>query len=342
MIDAMARSPWVEHKISLAEAYEAGSPLASRVAEITGLSENALSELIGQLPEMDFYLADKNQRRTWTASGQSASVAASVDGDSYVEYLSTGRAVSYQRSGASRPLFAIHPAEVKMYRAQRSNPSQGVIAGPGNVDGGLLIKIFDEHGREMTIDAGKLGLRNGREVRAYIRTLGIGTSVGAGIRPQAGAATAALFIEQALVNNIPDGVGQSEILLKMWKDNGASPGSDDCCRQEWTYGSVEPLDTLVGDPCPTNEADPYCYTYCDEGPATVFSGWYPSGSYPHFRVQLFEEDTGPDDVFGYYYWGSNPPASAASNGGEQIWTDASRCDPVSFQCFKMTVGWTTS
>ena len=336
IIDAMARSPWVEHKVALADAFTAGSPLLARASIIAGMSEAEFAQMVHDLPDMDFYLADKKMRRTWTALGQPASVAVSGDGDNYIEFGATGQSVVYKRSETSRALFAIHPAEVKMYRAERAAPSHGVISGPGNVEGGLLIRIFDESGAETTIDAGKLGLRNGREVRAYLKSRGI-EPLSASEQPQGGAMVANLYLDLAHVSRIIDGVGQAEVLLKMWKDNG--PGNGDCCRQEWNYGSVEELDTLVGDPCPTSQSDPNYYTFCDESPAVVFSGWYPgTGGYSHFRVQLFEEDTGTDDEYGINYWGSG----YGTNGQLLEWFDLFDCDQVTFSCLKIRTAWVTS
>jgi hypothetical protein len=343
VISKLSASPWIEHKVYLADVLGFPNIFTQRVADVAGLRLEELIARVGSLPQMDFYLVDAQQRREWGVNGNPVAVVASSDGHTFMEYNSRGEPTRYVQSQVSRPVLAIHPAEVRMYRVSRSEPSSNVISGPGDEDAGLLIRYTDDNGVDVTIDTGKEGLRSNADLQAYARAhnlpgLAEPAAPAHGIAlPGANTMTAHFFLDSGQIQFFPDGIGQSEVLIKMWKDSG--PGNGDCCRVEWHWGSIEPLDQIIGNPCITDEFHEAYYTGCWEGPVTVFNGWYPgTGGYSHFRAQLFEEDTGPDDVFGVNYWGTG----YLGNGAQGIWSDVSRCYSGGvWICLALTAGWTT-
>lgn len=323
VIEQLRASPLVEHKVSLREALNGpGGLLRREAARAVALDERAFGELLAGLPEMDFYLADRHQRQTWTETGGAASVAVSADGTAFTEYDATGHPLGTftRRQPAERVLFAIHPAEPTSYRMGRRMlfVAGSVIEDPADGRGGLVAEYTDANGQRAVLDAGKAGMTS-QEFIAYLKQKGVW---GAGADPQRSGAfsTASALLTtgtelEAFANEyITDGVGSAEIEFKAWKWTGSSK----CCEiatLRWT--EVDPQDILLADPT-------YGYTCGTSHPAcipasyAIYTSWYPGlDSYTYVLAEVMETDAGSDDHYGSKTWSIN------DNHTMRIYTGAS-------------------
>lgn len=121
--DAMRDSPWNAHKLRLQEflGTEKGQVLANAAAIAAGATPEQFIAQTAELPSLDFYVASREDRKTWRAT-PGVGIEASLN----FEEGSVYRFGPY-RSGATRVQMLLHPAES---RAKRLNPQP---AGVGEV-----------------------------------------------------------------------------------------------------------------------------------------------------------------------------------------------------------------
>lgn len=280
IIEQLRASALVEHKVSLREALSAhGGLLRRQAAEAVNLDERAFEELLVGLPEMDFYLADRHHRQTWTETGATASVAVSSDGATFTEYDATGRPIgTFTRRQPGGPvLFAIHPAEPTAYRmGRRAQFVPGpVIEDPADGRGGLVAEYTDSTGRRVVLDAGREGMTS-QEFVAYLKRRGVWATAADGQRSGAFSTTSALMTTgtelEAFANEyITDGVGSAEIEFKAWKWTGSTK----CCEiATLRWVGVDPQDILLADPT-YGYACGNSYPACIPASYAIYTSWYP-------------------------------------------------------------------
>lgn len=130
--DAMRDSPWDVHQISLREYLDspAGGVLLTAAARAAGEAPAAFAARVRALPDLDFYVPSREQRKMWTGAGSVVLAAAldpedgevfgfGPDGRSVAEPLGAG--------GAGHTVMLLHPAEP---RGRRNQPQP---AGVGDV-----------------------------------------------------------------------------------------------------------------------------------------------------------------------------------------------------------------
>jgi hypothetical protein len=136
--DAMRVSPWTEHKVSL-RGFLASGPgglLLREVATAAGLDPEVLNASVAQLPELDFYIPDRQHRLTWKAS-EDYIIAVNLKGEAPTfGYNATGYPTPIDLSQPEPPpqtVFMLQTAEPK---TRRIHPQQSL--------SGSTIQDFDD------------------------------------------------------------------------------------------------------------------------------------------------------------------------------------------------------
>ena len=156
--DEMRDSPWDVHQVSLQElvAGPAGAGLLTAAAAAAGESTDEFRARLNNLPDLDFYMPSRAQRRTWRGTA-GVVVGGSVDAESgsVFAFGQNGEALpnALGAEDGNRPLLLIHPAEP---RGRRNQPQP---AGVGDViqsaaDGDLATQYTwtDASGRTTVIN----------------------------------------------------------------------------------------------------------------------------------------------------------------------------------------------
>jgi hypothetical protein len=225
---------------------------------------------------MDFYVANRAQRRSWRGDGE-VRLAASSDNKEFV---------TYGGSGQGAALFALHPAEPKSYRIGRKEAGSGAsIEDADDGGGGLTIEFTGANGQPVTIDVGAAGLSMDA-LREALDAQGFTAPEGAPAR------TGEILTAVEYVANwyIQDGIGSAEVEWKAWKFIGGSGSSE---YKLWT--GVDYLDVLLSNTgCDGSHSG--CYPF-----ALQMWAWVPSSG-QSVKAQVWETDTGADDLYGTGYW----------------------------------------
>ncbi len=137
---AMRSSLVNEHKLVLQDYLKTqkGAKLFSATAAALDVSPQTLTELLANLPKLDFYLPFKAHRLTWKPASD-VYVATTFDPDAatLAAYGTNGQTISLERSqGApSVALIILHPAEPKMLRDSPQADAPGdVVQDPNDGD----------------------------------------------------------------------------------------------------------------------------------------------------------------------------------------------------------------
>lgn len=136
---AMDESPYVEHKLVLGDFLETEDGAALKAELETQLgSADKLDRVLGELPEMDFYLPYETHRETWEHANEKlmvvcvlhpdATEATAYTSDKSTKLLDTPEKVYEARQWA---LFSLHPAEYKFQKADREKSVQQPTAESG-------------------------------------------------------------------------------------------------------------------------------------------------------------------------------------------------------------------
>ena len=130
--DAMRDSPWDVHQISLREYLEspAGGVLLAAAALAAGEAPGTFAARVRALPDLDFYVPSREQRKTWTGAGSVVLAAALDPEDGEVfGFGPDGRSVAepLRAEAAGHTVMLLHPAEP---RGRRNQPQS---AGVGSV-----------------------------------------------------------------------------------------------------------------------------------------------------------------------------------------------------------------
>jgi len=289
--DAMRASLVSEHKLVLQEYLRTqnGQLLLETAARAAGLAPAALQRQIATLPELDFYVASRDQRLAWDGNARVA-VVGSVDQDAKVfpGYDASGKAVQqrgHQAMEGVEAVFVLHRAEVKFLRVYPQADAPGrVIQEPNDGEWNGMLEETDRQGRVTRtqyvdlVPGGRFPLVDPYAVRAAPTAIPLSnvTTSGPGIF---------FTYVQALQG---DGVGACELkFITRLKDFF---GNTDGQVSTHTAGSVE---------CPGTE-----HLWETRFPprgrrGAAFLPYYP---YQDIHVELYEEDTVGDDFFGKNYW----------------------------------------
>lgn len=300
MIDEMRRSPWVEHKLSLSEALSGQeNHLRFLAADALDTSEESLLRWIEQLPDMDFYVLDRSDRRNWTGDGAVA-VAASADGERVALYDGTGEEVE---SAENAVKFALHPAETRAYRVGRPEtfyPGR-VIEDPADGAGGFEIEYTSPRGDLVIIDAGAMQLTPDEAVRIAHQDLGLERRLATGnnrIEAEGDAPSASGFTTSYVMFfqniNVDDGaLGSAEIELKAWQYNGRKSEE---VKFRWT--GVDKGHTLVAD----RRSGRSCGSHPDCSSLGLTLWWWITTGSELVWVEMWETDTWGDNLYGTVTW----------------------------------------
>lgn len=128
VLKALQESPLNEHKLVLQDFVETrlGRRLLTEAAERLERRPGQLRQLVGTLPEMDFYVPYREQRLTWTGSPLVAVAAIlDVDAEVAVAYTPAGRRLEVDEAAARafEAFFILHPAEPKITLTRRATLS---------------------------------------------------------------------------------------------------------------------------------------------------------------------------------------------------------------------------
>lgn len=131
--DAMRASLVSEHKLVLQDYVDtqSGQVLVAAAARAAGVTPQALRAEIARLPELDFYVASRQQRLTWAGSDRVA-VAGTLQEDPKAlnGFDAAGRRVELRSSATPagiEAVFVLQPAEVKHLRVHPQAPGQGSV-----------------------------------------------------------------------------------------------------------------------------------------------------------------------------------------------------------------------
>lgn len=176
VLQAMRRSPFVEHKLVLQEfvATKAGQHVLRAAAAAAGTTPAALLTSINSLPALDFYVPAREHRRAWKGT-ENVAVAASLgeDRSELSGFNTAGQVVKHSarssKATGSQVLFLLHPAEPKGRRigAQR-DVAGSVIEDEG--DGEIGVQLIEY-------------LANGDSVVTDLASAGTPTAQRAGVQP---------------------------------------------------------------------------------------------------------------------------------------------------------------
>ncbi len=137
--DAMRGSLVSEHKLVLQEfvGTQRGRLLVERAARAAGTTPEALLAQIAGMPEMDFYVASREQRLSWNGGDRVAVVGTVADDAAALTGFDVrGRAVEQRGAGTvagTEAVFVLHPAEVKHFRVHPQ----------ADVRGGVIQEAYD-------------------------------------------------------------------------------------------------------------------------------------------------------------------------------------------------------
>jgi hypothetical protein len=129
--DAMRDSPWDVHQISLREYLDspAGGVLLAAAARAAGEAPAAFAARVRALPDLDFYVPSREQRKMWTGAGSVVLAAALDPEDGQVfGFGPDGRSVAEPlgAGGAGHTVMLLHPAES---RGRRNQPQPAGVGG---------------------------------------------------------------------------------------------------------------------------------------------------------------------------------------------------------------------
>jgi hypothetical protein len=153
--DDMRASPWTDHKLSLTPyvTAEGGPVVAQAMTRAMGVGSEEMASRVNAMPSSDLSVARKEDRLSWTGTGNYLVVIAPrEDEDPVVGFNPDGsREVLYPRADIKgRVLILIQPAEAKNLRTVRQSRVQGVtIQDPDDGSIGGSFSII--HGRDTII-----------------------------------------------------------------------------------------------------------------------------------------------------------------------------------------------
>jgi hypothetical protein len=291
--DAMRASLVSEHKLVLQEYVrtQSGQLLLEAAARAAGVAPAALQGQIGTLPELDFYVASRDQRRTWDGNARVA-VVASINQDARVfpGFDVSGNPVRQRGRGVMEgveAVFVLHRAESKFLRVYPQADVPGlVIQDASDGEWGGVLEEKDARGNITTTQYVDM-VPGGRLPQVDPYAAAASTSM-----PQQGLANVTttgpgIFFTYFKAAS-GDGVGACEMkfITKLIDFYGATDGQ----QATHTAGSVE---------CPGTE-----HVWETRFPprgrrGATFLPYYP---YQNIRVDVYEEDSVGDDYFGSNYW----------------------------------------
>ncbi|MFL5539470.1 MAG: hypothetical protein ACJ8J0_10785 [Longimicrobiaceae bacterium] len=288
--NAMRASLVSEHKLVLQEYVrtQSGQLLVETAAAAAGLTPAALRSQIDALPELDFYVASRDQRRSWQGSAKIAVVAnAEQDAKVFPGFDASGKPVQqlgHEAMPGVEAVFVMHRAEEKFLRVYpQANVPGTVIQEPEDGEENGMLELKDADGK-------------------ITRTQYVDMVPG-GRLPQVdpNAATGPMWFPQASV--VTSGPGVFFTWIQMEKGDGVGAcelkfftvlldanGNSDGTQATHTAGSVE---------CPGT-----IHTWETRFPPRGRRGstYLPHYPYSWVRVDLYEEDTIGDDYFGNNAW----------------------------------------
>lgn len=290
--NAMRASLVSEHKLVLQEYVrtQSGQLLLQTAAAAAGVTPAELRSQIEALPELDFYVASRDQRRAWQGSDKVA-VVANLDADSKVfpGFDASGKPVrqlGHEPMPGVEAVFVLHRAEEKFLRVYpQANLPGLVIQEPQDGEENGMLELKDANGkitRTQYVDmvpGGRLPLADPT------------AAAGPMYFPQefpnvvtSGPGVFFTYIQLAY----GDGVGACE--LKFFTVLLDANGNSDGTQATHTAGSVE---------CPGTE-----HFWETRFPPRGRQGstYLPHYPYSWIRVDLYEEDTIGDDYFGNNAW----------------------------------------
>jgi hypothetical protein len=308
VIDAFRASPWVEHKLRLDEILGGTDNALRRAAAAAAeLSERDFLRAVDLLPPMDIYVADRDQRRSWTAVRGDVVVVGSLAHSSFTHFTPVeSRAVQSVIFAEADAIIVIHPAELRSYRIGRmANPGPGEVIDDGSdADGGLVVEYTDRTGRTVVLDVGETPGVTRAQIMTLLRITGL-----IGVDHSRAAGSNTVLAQTASTGTVwfanvytEDGVGSAEIEWKTTKRNG----STNCCEVKYRWTGVDQFDILIADPtwatCHDPWEEPGYHPGCLPG-VVMYSGWVPGfDQYDRVHGEPVETDTGTDDHYGQRQW----------------------------------------
>ena len=126
--DAMRDSPWNEHKIVLQEflGSSEGAPVLAAAAAAAGQQTSEFASRVRALPEMDFYVPGRGNRRTWQGT-PNVVIAGTLnpEGGRIYGFRGDGQEIANVLHGSMAML--LHPAEPKLRRSKPQRRGQGEV-----------------------------------------------------------------------------------------------------------------------------------------------------------------------------------------------------------------------
>jgi hypothetical protein len=286
---AMRASLVSEHKLVLQEYVRTqnGQLLLETAARAAGRTPADLLAQIGTLPELDFYVASRDQRRLWDGNARVA-VVGSLDQDAKVfpGFEVSGKPVQqrgHEAMSGVEAVFVLHQAEAKFLRVYPQPDVAGTVIQESN-DGEWngMLEEKDAQGNITRTEYVDM-VPGGRlpRVEPYV--------AGSSLPQVSNVVTSGPGVFFTWIQLwIGDGVGACE--LKFFTVNLDANGNSNGSSSTHTAGSVE---------CPGT-----IHTWETRFPPRGRRG---SSSLPYYpyswvRVDLYEEDTVGDDYFGNNAW----------------------------------------
>lgn len=142
--NAMRRSAMNEHKLVLQEfvTTSEGARVLDAAASAAGTDAATLRGWIAQLPEMDFYMPLREQRRSWRATGDVVvGLNLDVDDTGLTGYAPDGSVVTLDAADGvpDRAVLILHPAEPKLRRSDAGLAGEGDVIEDVTAEGPMAV-----------------------------------------------------------------------------------------------------------------------------------------------------------------------------------------------------------